>query len=376
MAHLSRRFIAALLFSLASCVPFQKDVLDSTEPLGFLFVFGLMTPTPRMVAVGSNCSIWASPDGVSWTKRTSTGGCNAGEHWNAVAYASSSNTWVIVGGGTTSCRIATSDDTIVWTAQNCAPGALTQPLYAVAFGSNTFVAGGQCVNCATCASETYNIVRSGSTGTSWSLMGTAFPLSGGPLATDRVKSVVYSNSKFLLNFAACSTPPVYYSTDLGVSFTGGTAPSLATGFKMAVGPKIGVNQPRILAYGSNGSNYGAQTTDNESTTWSAFASPAPFGGTSGSVLTAVYGTQYAIGAVGVASVSAGGNPGDGFETAGSYSVNGASSASFFDSVYYDGSYYMGGTSGTIIRSSTGSAGSWTMVGPGGSDQINGMAVKQ
>ncbi len=370
-----RLSLLALGFSAASCVPLKTHPLDSNEMTGLLMSALLLFQRSTIVAVGSNCSIWTTVNGTSWDKKNGAGDCSVGENFNAVKYAGGSlRNWVAVGGGSNTCRIIYSTDGESWTGKTCHSSAATKPLHAIAFGNNTLVAGGTCINCATCASETYHITYATNPAADWTLMGSPFPLSGTPSATDRVASVIFSNGKFFMSFNACTAPAPAISSDNGTTFAMGTGSSLIAGFKLATGPKIGVNPPRILAYGQSAGNYNVQTTDSDTSTWSAFAAPAPFGGSAGTVTTAVYGTRYAVGGIGLASGSSGGNPGDAFESTGSYSVTGASTVSFNTSAYYGGYYYMGGSSGTIIRSPTGIAGSWEVVSSGWTETILGMDV--
>ena len=95
-------------------------------------LYGITFAANKFVAVGSSGTILTSPDGISWTKRTS----GVTEILNAVAYTPPF-AFVAVGNDMT---ILSSPDGINWTTRTT--GTLSNDLYGVTYGNNSFVAVG------------------------------------------------------------------------------------------------------------------------------------------------------------------------------------------------------------------------------------------
>lgn len=90
----------------------------------------------QLVAVGANAVIFTSPDGLSWTPRSSS--TPTTETLRAAAW--SGTTWVIVG-GTNGPVILTSPDGVTWTSRSSP--AVLYPLQTVTYGGGQFVASSQ-----------------------------------------------------------------------------------------------------------------------------------------------------------------------------------------------------------------------------------------
>jgi hypothetical protein len=108
----------------------QRTSFVGTTPLPSLYSvdYGSTLANPLFVAVGASGCILSSPDGTTWTTRSSSGST-----LNKVVFAN--NTFVVVGDGGT---IRTSPDGVAWTTRT---SGTTQALIDVAYGThnNTWV---------------------------------------------------------------------------------------------------------------------------------------------------------------------------------------------------------------------------------------------
>ncbi|HMV78052.1 MAG TPA: fibronectin type III domain-containing protein [Leptospiraceae bacterium] len=141
-----------------------KDAAGNSSANWAFTTAGALT-FPRYTAVGQNCSVWLSGDGISWSFKTSL--CS-GQQLNTVTFGN--GLWVAAGGNPSASPpiIYTSSDGLSWTQRTC-PGS-NYAINSVAFGStssaNAFAATGNAP-----AGAAYTPIYYSSDGMTWTLNG-------------------------------------------------------------------------------------------------------------------------------------------------------------------------------------------------------------
>jgi hypothetical protein len=230
----------------------QVLVADSTAATGVAWatpVSGSITWTPRQgrqsnfainqiayngsnlyVAIAASGGLFTSPDGVTWTSRTSGFGSNG-----IFAVAFGNGTWVIGGANGT---MATSTDGITWTSRTSGFG--TNIIRSIVYGNALWVAVGQNARITTSTDLS-----------TWTERGTS--------GAGTIWSVIYANSMYVA-VGAYSTNNIFYSSN-GTSWT-----SMAAGTAELV--YVYYYSGQYVAYTSSGVNTGYYSTD--ATSWTNF----------------------------------------------------------------------------------------------------------
>ena len=146
--------------------------------------------TNLYVAVGDAGGLYTSPDGQTWTSRTSGFGSN-----NIFGIAYGANIWVAVGQNGT---ISTSSDGVTWTTRTS--NVSTNVLNAVHFANSLFVAVGNGANGGTGG------ITTSSNGTTWTKQTTP------TTSSTELYSVFYGNSEWVTT-GSNNTRQGYYSSD-------------------------------------------------------------------------------------------------------------------------------------------------------------------
>jgi len=144
------------------------------------------------VAVGNSGKLATSPDGITWTSRTSGFGAN---EIYSVAYGN--GVWVIVG---VSGLISSSTDGITWTARTS--NMSTNTIQHVAYLNGTFVAVGEGANGGTGG------ITTSTNGTTWTKRTT--PASSGSTGY----YVTYANGYYVVATSSGTSKNLLFSTDL------------------------------------------------------------------------------------------------------------------------------------------------------------------
>lgn len=196
-------------------------------------IYGFAANSSLIVAVGNSGKVYTSPDGVTWTARSSTFSTSAvrGVVWSGTQF-------VIVGDGG---KLATSPDGITWTSRTSSFS--TTDIRSVTFGASTYVAVGYAGKAAT-----------SSDGITWTQRTSSF-------GTTNILSVIYGE-KFV---ATGSGTTVATSTD-GITWTQRT--TTVTPSNVAYGYST------YLMVGSNGSGSGLYATSSDGITWTNSTSMA------------------------------------------------------------------------------------------------------
>ncbi|WP_156896014.1 beta propeller repeat protein [Leptospira broomii] len=249
---------------------FQENSLDPNSPGGFLF--SLLSSNSLYVAVGTNCTLWTSTDGIKWTARANTLFPNcvgtSGATINAVAYGNGK--FVAVGSlssSTVGCGIWTSTDGLKWVQSTCG-GGMTTPLHSVAYNGSNFVAGAE-DNYPTFM--THFIQQSDASASTWTQI--SF---GATSINGFVSSIISVAGKY---YATISTIDSFYSSTNGGSWAqfsssltslGAYSSSTSSPLKITTGPG-----PRLIVYGTNPSFIpGWSYTDDLGVTWTTRTSTA------------------------------------------------------------------------------------------------------
>lgn len=381
--HTIFSIVAFLAILQAGCFQAEKTNLDGSKPSGILLLTlfqpgtGTTTNANQFVAVGANCAVWTSLDGITWTGKESTAsplsGCSGGAI-RGVAYGN--GTWVAVGELTSGagCGIWTSTDAVTW-AQGTCPGGITNPLHSVAYGGGQWVAGAY-------DATNVRIIYSTNGAASWS---TLTLLLGNPSTVD---SIVYrsSASEFIMRSdrTGGTIATQFVPSNFASIAARATAP-LNGNLRYQFGPADG---NYLVAYGADNtpSSMLTYTTDGGAT-WIRRTTGAP--GTDSAVhgVSLVSAFVHANGRYVIAHQSSPLNATcylQSITSATTYTFTGPSgtqtgcTAHLTALAYHStlGKFVAGGNGGQFGYSSTGVEASWTYSASGVSRVVNQIAVKQ
>ncbi|HET9553899.1 MAG TPA: Ig-like domain-containing protein, partial [Anaeromyxobacteraceae bacterium] len=180
-------------------------------------LYGVAWCTNQFVAVGTGGTILTSPDGTTWTARTSN------DSRALYAVACSASRILAVGNSGTSGAAASSTDGVTWMAEpSPAPGG-TGSVWAIAWNGTTFVAGGDSYSIGDPSAPwpNYGLLGLTADGSSWTATSTL---------GDSVRGIAWSGSRFLAGGdygAFTSTDGVTWTTGAGrlirgIAWTGTT----------------------------------------------------------------------------------------------------------------------------------------------------------
>ncbi len=293
-----------------------------TSGFGASAINGVAYGGGTWVAVGASGKLYTSPDGTTWSAQTSNFGST---NIDAVAY-NGSNLWVASGASGT---LATSPDGTTWTSQTSASTAFgTNNINTVAFGNSLWLAGGDNGSAAT--SPDGVTWTSQTAGVQACTIGTTRP----------VLSVVYDSTNTVwIAGGGTGSAKVCTGTSNGVTWT--TRTSNLTAF------------PTGIATDGSGHTVAVDNTDEDATTstptstWTLH-SPAPFG--TNNIVTVAYGNSLWI--LGAASGGGGGtlaSSSDGI----TWTTRATNANQNFMAVTYGGSLW------TAVNSSSGDGDLWT-----------------
>ncbi|PNV71530.1 hypothetical protein BES34_021335 [Leptospira inadai serovar Lyme] len=352
---------------------FQENSLDPSSPSGFLF--SLLTSSKSLyVAVGNNCTLWTSKDGIKWTSQSNTlfPNCagSSGATINAVAYGNGK--FVAVGSlssSTAGCGIWTSSDGFKWIQSTCG-GGMTTPLYSVAFNGTNFVAGAA-DNYPTFA--THFMQQSDVTASTWTQV--SF---GATAINGFVSSIISVGSTY---YATVSTVDSFVSTNNGASWSQFSSPLIASNaftsstsspVRIAAGPGS-----RLIAYGtSTGLVPDWSYTDDLGVTWTTRTSTAGTSmGFNAGVYNAVSGFFVALGTTCLLGISSTGGTNMDSPT----NIQSGCSGTTWNALVVNpisGLLVAAGTNENFAYSPLiGSPGSWIISTTGNTNSVNSIAFK-
>lgn len=176
------------------------------------------------VAAGNDGALITSPDGLTWTNRTS--GFTSGQRCSGVAYGN--GTWIVVNEHTT--NISTSTDGVTWTIKGTS-GAITTPLLCVTYGNGVWVIGGNNAEIATSSDTNTWIARTSN-------------LTAGGSSVYSVRAAIFANNRFYITAFSLSFSNCISTSPDGITWTGQNAGFASSRF---YGLAYGVN--KLVAVG-------------------------------------------------------------------------------------------------------------------------------